>query len=220
MRTRGPFDPQRYSADAAEVMSLIMKLRAAGITDRRVLGAMEAVPRRLFVDEKYSHLAYGDHALPIDCAQTISSPHVVALMSEAAQLSESSRVLEIGTGSGYQTAILSELARHVVTIERHRDLYVMARLRLKELRLTNVVFVHGDGSAGAPAHAPFDCIMVTAAATVAPQALLSQLKEGGRMVIPLGAENATQRLSVLTNTGDEPTTRHIADVRFVPLIIG
>ncbi len=220
VKRRGPFDPQAYLPSADEIGPLVMGLRRAGITDTATLKAIEEVPRRLFVDAAYADLAYKNQALPIGCEQTISSPHVVALMTQAAQLTPSAKVLEIGTGSGYQTAILSKLCQKVITVERHRDLLVMAKLRLRELRLSNVVFIHGEGTKDARAHAPFDRVLVTAAAAQVPDSLSAQLAQGGRIVLPIGEPGGRQSLSVIVKHNDGTQTRStIADVRFVPLII-
>jgi protein-L-isoaspartate(D-aspartate) O-methyltransferase len=157
------------------------QVRARGISDQRLLDAMAIVPRHEFVEPRYRDQAYEDHPLPIAANQTISQPYIVALMLDLVRLDPSSKVLEIGTGSGYQTALLSQLAKHVYSVERHADLARQAADNLFRLGLTNVTVVTGDGSRGMPEHAPFDAIIVSAAAAQVPPALLEQLHEGGRM---------------------------------------
>ena len=171
-------------------MEFLLSLRRHGITDAAVLHAMDEVPREHFVAATHADVAYADQALPIDCGQTISQPYVVAYMTERLAVRPEHGVLEIGTGSGYQAAILSRLAREVVTVERYRTLADAARGRLKTLGYTNVDVIAGDGLAGAPERAPFDRIVVTAAAEEVPPALVDQLGEGGVMVLPLGPTRA------------------------------
>jgi protein-L-isoaspartate(D-aspartate) O-methyltransferase len=190
-----------------------------GIRAPAVLAAMERVPRELFVPAAVAAEAYGDHAVTIDCGQTISQPYIVALMTEALELDGSHKVLEIGTGSGYQTAILAELAGSVISIERHGALSLGARRALEQLGHTNVRLLIGDGTRGYLPEAPFDRIIVTAAAEQVPEPLLTQLAEGGRLVIPLGSERS-QVLQVLRKTAGELQTEELANCRFVPLIEG
>jgi protein-L-isoaspartate(D-aspartate) O-methyltransferase len=202
----------------ADRIRLIMKLRKAGIHDTRVLAAIEAVPRELFVADAFADRAYEDTALPIESGQTISQPTVVAWMSWALDVSDRHRVLEIGTGSGYQAAVLSRLCRRVYSIERHKDLLKIAEERFRKLGISNITTQHGDGTKGWKAAAPFDRIMVTAAATEIPQVLLEQLKVGGVMVIPVGKKTSDQILLRLTRTEEGVETQHLQPVRFVPLV--
>ena len=198
---------------------LIMNLRRRGIRDANVLSAMESIPRELFVEETFSEHAYEDTALPINCGQTISQPTIVARMTEALMLKPRMKVLEIGTGSGYQAAILAKLARMVYTIERHRDLLAVAEQRFLKLRITNIVTKRGDGSRGWKEAAPFERIIVTAAADDIPSMLVDQLAVGGIMVIPVGENVAQQELLRLTKGEDgKILTETLMDVRFVPLI--
>ena len=175
-------------ASAQDQIGLIMQLRRRGIRDNAVLRAIERVPRELFVDEAFADHAYQDIALPIDCGQTISQPYVVAFMTERLELDDRHKVLEIGTGSGYQAAVLSYLCRRVYTVERWRELQKAAERRFARLGITNVTTIIGDGWLGWPPQAPFDRIIVTAAADEPPQALIEQLKIGGRMIIPSGRD--------------------------------
>jgi protein-L-isoaspartate(D-aspartate) O-methyltransferase len=201
---------------------MIERLRAEGIRDERVLAAMDAVPRHLFVDEALASRAYEDTALPIGFGQTISQPYVVARMIELlADGRELGKVLEVGTGCGYQAAVLAHSAAEVYSIERIKDLLERARANLRELRLRNLRLVHGDGNAGLEKAAPFDSIIVAAAAAQVPQPLLRQLAQGGRMIIPVrsGAGGA-QRL-MLTERGARGYRETAYDpVRFVPLESG
>jgi len=207
-------------ADDVERMEFQLALRRRGISDQAVLRAMDEVPREHFVTPEYGDSAYADRALPIDCGQTISQPYVVAYMTEQLDLEPEHRVLEIGTGSGYQAAILSRLAREVVSVERYRTLADSARRRLETLGYSNAMIVAGDGFAGAPEQAPFDRIMVTAAAEDVPQALVDQLGEGGNMVMPVGPRNGVQRIVKLTKTPGGSTRQNLIAVRFVPLLPG
>ncbi len=207
-------------ADVAR-MEFQLALRRHGISDQAVLRAMDEVPREYFVAAEYSDSAYADQALPIACGQTISQPYVVAYMTEQLDVEPWHRVLEIGTGSGYQAAILSRLAREIVSIERYRTLADMARERVETLGYANVTIVAGDGMAGAPDRAPFDRIIVTAAAESVPQPLADQLAEGGKMVLPLGPHDGTQYIVKLTKTAGGGLTREsLIAVRFVPLLAG
>ncbi len=202
------------------VIQLLMALRNAGISDKRVLGAIERTPRNLFVPEGFQDQAFQNRPLPIDCGQTISQPFVVAAMTEALKVDDLCKVLEIGTGSGYQAAVLSRLARRVYTVERYRTLSREAEARFSELRLSNIVTRIGDGSKGWPEQAPFDRIIVTAAAAERPDGLLEQLKAGGIAVAPV-QNGAVQTLMRYTRDEDgalEETA--LFDVRFVPLVPG
>ena len=196
---------------------LTKKLREQGITDERVLSAFEQVPRHLFVDGAMYAQAYDDNALPIGFGQTISQPSVVALMTQLLHLGKDEKILEIGTGSGFQTAILAWFSRRVYTIERHRPLGDAARKRLREMGYENIVFKVGDGSVGWPQYSPFDRIIVTAGAPVLPPTLLDQPPEGGRMIIPTGNEE-NQDLVVYEKNGTEIKQYTAAKVVFVPLI--
>lgn len=193
------------------------QIEARGLNDSRVLEAMRRVPRHVFVPETNLPSAYADQALAIGGGQTISQPYMVALMTAALGLAGGERVLEVGTGSGYQAAILGELAREVVTIERHRDLAVAAEERLKRLGYTNIRVVVGDGSRGLPEGAPYDGIVVTAGAPHVPAPLKAQLADGGRLVIPVGS-SVSQDLLVLQRRGDEYEEWVREACVFVPLI--
>ncbi len=200
---------------------LIERLQQMGISDKRVLEAIRLVPRHVFVDEAFAGRAYEDSALPIGLGQTISQPYMVARMSEAI-LREGvpRRVLEIGTGSGYQTAVLAHLVGQVFSVERIGSLLAQARERFKRLDLHNIVLRHADGTQGWSAHAPYDAILVTAAPEEVPQRLIDQLAEGGRMVIPVGAQGGVQQLLLLRRQQGEITQQVLEDVVFVPLIKG
>jgi protein-L-isoaspartate(D-aspartate) O-methyltransferase len=201
-------------------MEFLLTLRRRGITDATVLKAMDDVPREYFVPAGQSGAAYADQALPIACGQTISQPYVVAYMTEQLALSSQDRVLEIGTGSGYQAAILARIVREVVTIERYRTLAEAARARLQTLGIRNVQVRAGDGFAGAPELAPFDRIMVTAAAEQVPQGLVNQLANHGVMILPLGPHDGAQTLVKLTKRDDQIRQESLIGVRFVPLLAG
>jgi protein-L-isoaspartate(D-aspartate) O-methyltransferase len=202
---------------SARAAMIQRQLRARGLRDERVLTAMGRVPREVFIPESIAHEAYLDCALPIDCGQTISQPIIVAMMTEALQLTGNENVLEIGTGSGYQTAILAELAATVFSIERHADLAHQAETRVKNLGYKNVVVRTGDGSLGWPDEAPFDRIIVTAAAPECPPVLWDQLKEGGILVGPFGP-SSEQALYEMHRIGGQPQSRILTGCRFVPLI--
>jgi protein-L-isoaspartate(D-aspartate) O-methyltransferase len=195
-------------------------LRRRGVTNQAVLRAMDEVPREHFVEQRFAEAAYTDQALPIACGQSISQPYVVAVMTEALDVKPSHRVLEVGTGSGYQAAVLSRLARQVVTLERYRTLAEAARARLKTLGYDNVEVLPGDGLGGEPIRAPYDRIMVTAAAESVPPALVAQLAEGGIMVIPLGPHEGPQELVKLTKTAQGLERETLLPVQFVPLLPG
>ena len=205
---------------AARKIRLIMLLRRSGITDTAVLAAIERIPREEFLPESFHDQAYEDKALPIGQGQTISQPQIVALMTQALEVTNRHKVLEIGTGSGYQTAVLSRLARRVYTIERHRPLLQEAEKRLTHLQLHNITAIAGDGMKGWPAQAPFDRIIVTAAAAELPQTLLAQLAVGGIMVLPIGPERGDQELIKVRRTEAGLETEKLCDVRFVPLLPG
>ena len=199
---------------------LVLALRSQGVTDPRVLNAIETTPRDLFTPELFKARAWEDSALPIACGQTISQPFIVGLMTQALQVEPRSRVLEIGTGSGYQSAILSKLARLVYTVERYRTLMGEAEARFKALGLTNIITRLGDGGAGWPEQAPFDRIMVTAAAPEEPKALLAQLKPAGMLVAPIG-KGPVQSLRRYVGDGKGGfAVEVLTDVRFVPLLDG
>ena len=197
---------------------LIMELRRDGITDTRVLGAIERVPREQFVPPDLAAQAYHNRPLPIGHEQTISQPTVVAAMTQKLDVGPTMKVLEVGTGSGYQTAVLAPLCRRLYTIERNRQLLREAEKRFKALGLANVVTWHGDGSRGWPHQAPFDRIIVTAAAPEVPPALLEQLVIGGKMVIPVDSNIHEQDLVCVTRTESGSKTEKMFPVRFVPLI--
>jgi protein-L-isoaspartate(D-aspartate) O-methyltransferase len=211
----GPSEERRI-----EIADLILRLRRVGVTDQRIVSAMEASPRDLFVPADSRGQAYSERALPIDCGQTISAPVIVGMMTAALNPGDRDRILEIGTGTGYQTAILSGLARRVYTIDRFRTLVAAAESRFRTLRLPNITTLVGDGMKGWPEQAPFDGIIVTAAGETVPEALVRQLKVGGTLIIPVGPQDGVQKLLkiVRTDTGTEET--FLADVRFVPLIPG
>lgn len=207
--------------ESVQRMEFMLTLRRRGITDQAVLRAMDEVPREHFVDSRFADFAYADQAMPIACGQTISQPYIVAYMTEQLQARSNHRVLEVGTGSGYQAAVLSRLAREVISIERYRTLADAARARLKTLAYNNVEVISGDGFAGEPSRAPFDRIIVTAAAESVPQALTDQLAEDGIMVIPLGPPEGHQELARLTKTkGGWLQRDNLIPVRFVPLLPG
>ena len=200
------------------VQTLLEQLSQQGIKDERLLQAMAAVPRERFVDEAFEHKAYENTALPIGSGQTISQPYMVARMTELLRLTPVSRVLEIGTGSGYQTAVLAHLVQHVCSVERIKGLQWQAKRRLKQLDLHNVSTRHGDGWLGWAAKGPFDAIIVTAAPPEIPVALMEQLDEGGIMVLPVGEEQQT--LKVVQRISGELIIQTVEGVRFVPLVKG
>jgi len=212
-----PASPASYSSLRRQMVD--SQLRQRGIADERVLAAMERVPRHEFAPERYRGQAYEDHPLPIGEEQTISQPYIVALMLEALKLSPTDRVLEIGTGSGYVTALLAELTESVVSIERHESLAQSARALLAALGYSNVNVVTGDGTRGFPEAAPYDAIVVSAAATEMPPALVVQLGEGGRMIIPVGSEDS-QQLRLVRMENGQPNIELRELCRFVPLIPG
>ncbi|MGB9368802.1 MAG: protein-L-isoaspartate(D-aspartate) O-methyltransferase [Xanthobacteraceae bacterium] len=201
-------------------MEFLLSLRRRGISDAAVLRAIDAVPREKFVLAEFADSAYADQAMPIACGQTISQPYVVAYMTEQLSVTREHRVLEVGTGSGYQASILSQLAGEVFTVERYRTLAESARKVLADLGYDNVTVIAGDGLKGVPAHAPYDRIIVTAAAETLPQALVDELAVGGVMVLPLGEHDGPQRLVKLTRREEGVTQEDLIWVRFVPLLPG
>jgi protein-L-isoaspartate(D-aspartate) O-methyltransferase len=207
-------------SDADGRARLILELRRCGVADLRVLNAMERVRRELFVPPAFVHQAWENVALPIDCGQTISQPAVVARMTEALQVDDRTRVLEIGTGSGYQTAVLSYLCRRVYTIERHRELLGQAESRLSKLRRRNITARPGDGALGWPEQAPFERILVTAAAVDIPPNLSAQLAIGGIMVVPIGDDSASQCIVRVRREETGLDIEELGPVKFVPLISG
>jgi protein-L-isoaspartate(D-aspartate) O-methyltransferase len=207
-------------ASDASRKRLIDEVRRWGVKDERVLEVLAEVPRHEFLEDAFKGRAYENNALPIGLSQTISQPYIVALMTEAIlQGAKPHKVLEIGTGSGYQTAVLAELVPAVFTVERLKLLSQQARARLERLGYHNVLFTYADGTVGWPSHAPYDAIVVTAAAERVPQALVDQLAPGGRLVIPVGTPGV-QVLQLITRTPKGPVTRVLGDVSFVPLLGG
>jgi protein-L-isoaspartate(D-aspartate) O-methyltransferase len=206
--------------ESEQRMEFMLTLRQRGISDKAVLRAMDEVPREHFVETRFADNAYADQAMPIACGQTISQPYVVAYMTEQLEVKPNHRVLEVGTGSGYQAAVLSRLAREVVTIERYRTLANSARARLKTLGYGNVEVLLGDGLPGEPMRAPYDRIMVTAAAETIPPALTAQLADGGIMILPLGPHSGAQELVKITKTVETLARENLIGVRFVPLLPG
>jgi protein-L-isoaspartate(D-aspartate) O-methyltransferase len=214
----GAFTPKRD--ESVDRMQFLLGLRQRGIRDTDVLRALETVPREIFVDPADRDVAWEDRALPIACGQTISQPSLVATMTEALDVRPGHTVLEIGTGSGYQAAILGRLAGRVVTLERFRTLAEQAEARLKRLGLANVEVHVADGSLGWPDAAPYDRIIVTAAAAEIPPAVFEQLAVGGIMVAPVGPEGEVQELVRITRTAAGRDERSLLPVRFVPLLPG
>jgi len=212
MSKRGP------TGGEPRVIRLLMELRRLGVTDAAVLGAIERVPRERFVLSQFLDQAYENIALPIGEGQTISQPIVVGLMTQALELNDRCKVLEVGTGSGYQTAVLAPLCRRVYSIERHKSLLKTTEARFRELRLTNVTAIVGDGSRGWPEQAPFDRIMVTAAGVKLPEALIGQLAVGGVMIVPVGSRSSDQEVLRIRRTAEGYTQEPLFPVRFVPLV--
>lgn len=210
--------------DLSHKAELVMELRRQGVSDQRVLEAIERVPREMFVEDIYQSQSYANRALPIGCGQTISQPLVVGRMTQALGVDRRMKVLEIGTGSGYQAAILAKLCRRLYTVERHRPLSRVAEQRFQALGLHNIHTIIGDGGRGWPDQAPFDRIMVTAAADKEiPQALFDQLKPGGVMVLPVGHEAGTDQELLRVVKDPETGAGHVEylfPVRFVPLVEG
>lgn len=194
------------------------QLAARGIRDPRILEAMKRIPRHLFVHESLQHRAYGDHPLPIGESQTISHPYTVAAMTEALNLAGREKVLEIGTGSGYQTAVLAEMAGQVFTIERIRSISLKAQKILDRLGYMKIVFKVFDGTYGWPDQGPFDAILIAASSPSVPQNLVAQLAEGGRLVMPVGGDGGGQKLLRVTREGGVVRETEIGDCRFVPLL--
>jgi protein-L-isoaspartate(D-aspartate) O-methyltransferase len=207
-------------ADFADLRARMVEkqLRRRGISDERVLAAMGEAPREAFVPARMRHRAYADSALPIAERQTISQPWIVAAICQAMALTGSERVLEVGTGSGYSACVLSLLAAEILSVERHEALALGARETLASLAVTNVELIIGDGSCGVPERAPFAAIAVHAAAPAAPPALLSQLAEGGRLVVPITSQNDVDVLTVLRRHGAQAESQAIGPCRFVPLV--
>ncbi|NBV62355.1 MAG: protein-L-isoaspartate(D-aspartate) O-methyltransferase [Rhodobacteraceae bacterium] len=212
--TSAPQDP------AERKMQFLFALRSKGVTDNRVLAAMEKIDRGPFVRGLFAERAYEDMPLPIACGQTISQPSVVGLMTQALQVHPRDKVLEVGTGSGYQAAVLSQLARRVYTVDRYRRLVLEARALFDEMELTNITALLGDGSFGLPDQAPFDRILVTAAAEDPPGPLLAQLKIGGIMVVPVGQSDTVQSLIRVVRHENGFDYDELRPVRFVPLVEG
>jgi protein-L-isoaspartate(D-aspartate) O-methyltransferase len=207
-------------SEAERKMQFLFALRSKGVTDTRVLRAMEAVDRGRFVKGIFEDRAYEDMPLPIASGQTISQPSVVGLMTQALDVQPKSKVLEVGTGSGYQAAILAKLARRVYTVDRHRALVQDSRALFDDLGLHNITVILGDGSHGLPEQAPFDRIIVTAAAEDPPGPLLAQMAIGGIMVLPVGQSDAVQTLIKVTRTAEGYDYQELMPVRFVPLLEG
>jgi protein-L-isoaspartate(D-aspartate) O-methyltransferase len=205
-------------------IALVMALRRQGILDQRVLSAIERTPRELFVDEPFQPSAYENSALPIACGQTISQPYIVAYMTEKLEVESRHRVLEIGTGSGYQAAVLAPLCRMIYTVERHRPLLKAAEARFAVLKLHNVVTRCADGLAGWPEQAPFDRILLAAAVAEVPQILIGQLRPGGILIAPVhdpgSAESISQHLVKIIRTGGTTTREPLIPVAFVPMVPG
>jgi protein-L-isoaspartate(D-aspartate) O-methyltransferase len=206
--------PKHLQAREKMVLS---QIRPRGISDEKVLKAMSEVLRHGFVPEELASQAYSDHPLPIGEGQTISQPYIVALMTESLKLKGHERVLEIGTGSGYQAAILSHIVKEVYTIEIKEKLFTKANQTLRSLGFTDINIRHGDGYFGWPEATPFDCIMITAAIDHIPPPLLKQLKDGGRLILPLGNPFSYQNLSLVTKKGEDYTVKQITGVLFVPM---
>lgn len=215
-----PSDLQSLQALAERKMRFLFALRSRGVTDARVLTAMERIDRGLFVRGIFAHHAYEDMPLPISCGQAISQPSVVGLMTQALSVNPRDTMLEVGTGSGYQAAILSQLARRVYTVDRYRRLVREAGELFRRLNLSNITTMVADGSFGLPDQAPFDRIIVTAAAEDPPGPLLEQLKPGGIMVLPVGQSDAIQTLIKVTRTDTGFDYEELRPVRFVPLVAG
>jgi protein-L-isoaspartate(D-aspartate) O-methyltransferase len=206
--------------DSERQMQFVFSLRSHGVTNAEVLKAMERTSRSAFVEGIFRGRWHEDTPFPISCGQTISQPSIVGLMTQALEVNKRCKVLEIGTGSGYQAAILSKLARRVYTVERHRRLARRSKELLLSLGLHNITVVHGDGSLGLPEQVPFDRIIVTAAAEDPPRILLDQLRSGGIMVLPVGQSHSVQTLIKVVKTEDGLEYSDLGAVRFVPLVEG
>lgn len=203
---------------SATIEQLVQGLKNKGITNHKVLQAIRQVPRHLFLDESYQQAAYDDQALPIECQQTISQPYIVARMTELLLPGKTcKKILEIGTGSGYQAAILAQLVPEVYSVERIYDLYISAKAKLGQLKISNVMLKFADGYSGWPEYKPYDGIIVTAASHIIPRALLEQLTDGGRLIIPVGNENS-QVLKVITKQHPSYKVEDFEPVIFVPLL--
>ncbi len=213
-------DMDEEESRRVRLAELILRLRRAGIMEQRILAAMEAVPRDLFIPPESRREAYADRAVPIDCGQTTTAPVVVGMMVAALDPGQRDRVLEVGTGSGYQTAILASLCRRVHTIDRFRTLVAAAESRFRTLRIENIATAVGDGTRGWPEAAPFERIIVTAAAEAVPKALLDQVGPGGVLVAPVGPPDGVQKLRKFVRQRVDFAETDLADVRFVPLIPG
>ena len=208
------------TATDQQKIELIMGLRARGIRDTRVLAAIETVPREVFVPDAFQDLAYAEQALPIECGQTLSQPFIVAFMTDRLKVGDRMKVLEVGTGSGYQSAILAQLCRRVYTIERYRTLVKSAEQRFTRLRLANITTLLGDGNKGWPKQAPFERIIVTAAAPQLPRQLIEQLAVGGILICPVEVSPGKQEILRITRTQDDFDRESLMPVRFVPLVEG
>ena len=213
-------EPPSPDSPETRAARLILSLRSQGVNDPRVLGALEKTPREMFTPDLFKERSWEDSALPIACGQTISQPFIVGLMTQALTLDRRARVLEIGTGSGYQTAVLSRLSRLVYTVERYRTLMREAEDRFRRLELTNVITRFGDGGDGWPEQAPFDRIMVTAAAPEEPKTLLAQLKPDGVLVAPVGKGPVQQLIRYAGDGAGGFLKETLCEVRFVPLLDG
>ncbi|MQT14453.1 protein-L-isoaspartate(D-aspartate) O-methyltransferase [Segnochrobactrum spirostomi] len=214
---------EENSADETQRIALahlILELRRRGVRDKRIYSAIEQIPRRLFVPAPYRKDAFEDRPLPIECGQTISAPSVVAMMTDALAIEPEHRVLEIGTGSGYQTVVLSRLCKEVFSVERYHTLAALAEERLAVLRVTNVSVKVDDGANGWSEKAPFDRILLTASAPSAPRPLIDQLRIGGIMVMPMGPPLGVQKLMRIVRTQRGVDSTALADVRFVPMVPG
>lgn len=213
--------PSTENSDRTELKRVRMleeQIVSRGVSDKRVLDAMGSIQRHLFVDRSLEDIAYGDHPLPIGDGQTISQPFIVAWMTELLRLKSSDRVLEIGTGSGYQAAVLAEIVKEVYTIEIREKLKQHASALLSELGYKNIRTKYGDGYFGWEEHAPFDAIIITASANHIPPPLIKQLKDGGRLIIPLGSTLYYQTLTVITKRGSELDVEQLGGVAFVPMV--
>ncbi len=208
------------SEELLKKIKMIMNLRNLGISSNKILKAMETMPREQFVTAAFANRAYEDRALPIECGQTISQPYIVAFMTQQLELTDRMKVLEVGTGSGYQTSILSKLVRRVYTMERYHTLHKIAESRFKSLDLYNITAITGDGLLGWPHQAPFDRIIVTAAAERIPMPLVEQLKPDGILILPLGPNGGDQRLIKVIKTSSGIKCEALCPVRFVPLVSG
>jgi protein-L-isoaspartate(D-aspartate) O-methyltransferase len=217
MYSLGAHRRDRIDFEKKRIEMVRRQLQARDINDQRVLDAMGRVPRHLFVDKRYWNDAYADHPLPIDEGQTISQPYIVALMTQYLNLKEEDKVLEIGTGSGYQAAVLAEIVDEVYSIEIREGLAEKAAETLKDLNFSNVSVKCADGYFGWKEHAPFDAIIVTCAVNHIPPPLLDQLNEGGKLIIPLGSTLYYQTLTLITKEEGKPLVEHITSVRFVPM---